>query len=229
MGATNIKCPSGHSNPVAQRFCGECGVSLVGVCPAGHVNPPDQRYCGECGNPIGELATPGRPTESEVVTPSEPDPAKAPNPTAAPSRSEPDKEAGTVGAPDPPFGRFEPPVVVPGTSHSAAAGATGRIKSQWVKLPKWGKIAVAAGIPVVVVLLLFGGGGRDKESYAFGYRHGSSGLTKDWVRGTSDGAKKTCEEVVDFYIDLSKKEEIDRGDAVEGCVDAVNGRPLGPG
>jgi hypothetical protein len=83
-------------------------------------------------------------------------------------------------------------------------------------------------VPVAVVLLLFSGG-RDKESYVFGYQRGSSSFTKDWARGTSDGVKGTCEDAVDYWIDLMKKKDIARGDAVEGCMDAVNGRPLGPG
>lgn len=49
MSASTIKCPSGHSNSPAQKFCGECGIPLAGICPDGHQNAEGQRYCGECG------------------------------------------------------------------------------------------------------------------------------------------------------------------------------------
>ena len=54
MSASTITCPSGHANSATQKFCGECGMSLVGVCPNGHQNPDGQRYCGECGSPLGQ-------------------------------------------------------------------------------------------------------------------------------------------------------------------------------
>ncbi len=52
MSAYSAKCPSGHGNPIANKFCGECGVSLAGVCSSGHANPAGQRFCGECGEPL---------------------------------------------------------------------------------------------------------------------------------------------------------------------------------
>src|SRR5258707_1045709 len=46
-----------HTNPAAQKFCGECGSRLDAVCPACHgANPPDQKFCGACGT--GLAATP---------------------------------------------------------------------------------------------------------------------------------------------------------------------------
>jgi sugar lactone lactonase YvrE len=55
MSAPTITCPSGHSNPAARNYCGECGLSLLGVCPNGHQNPEGRRYCGECGIPLQRL------------------------------------------------------------------------------------------------------------------------------------------------------------------------------
>ena len=55
MNAPTINCPSGHVNSANQKFCGECGQSLLGVCPNGHQNPEGRRYCGECGIPLQRL------------------------------------------------------------------------------------------------------------------------------------------------------------------------------
>lgn len=54
-GGCNLKdsnCPTGHLNLQGQKFCGECGVSLISVCLEGHENPEDYRYCGTCGCPL---------------------------------------------------------------------------------------------------------------------------------------------------------------------------------
>jgi hypothetical protein len=40
MGATNIWCPSGHSNSAGQKFCGECGAPMPQSSPAGGAPPP---------------------------------------------------------------------------------------------------------------------------------------------------------------------------------------------
>lgn len=51
-GAENV-CPHcGAKNPSGQKFCGECGKSIVVglVCPAcGKVNTVGQKFCGDCG------------------------------------------------------------------------------------------------------------------------------------------------------------------------------------
>ena len=47
-----VLCPNGHSNPVGQTFCGQCGAPVSSWCPNGHSNPSGQPYCGKCGAPI---------------------------------------------------------------------------------------------------------------------------------------------------------------------------------
>jgi class 3 adenylate cyclase/tetratricopeptide (TPR) repeat protein len=48
----------GASNPVGQKFCGNCGTLLASGCPnCGATNPPGQRFCGECGTALA-AATP---------------------------------------------------------------------------------------------------------------------------------------------------------------------------
>lgn len=46
-------CPScGSTNPAGQKFCGNCGNSMVSgvTCPGcGSLNPVGQKFCGECG------------------------------------------------------------------------------------------------------------------------------------------------------------------------------------
>ena len=43
----------GASNPVGQKFCGDCGTPLASGCPNfGAPHLPGQRFCGECGAPI---------------------------------------------------------------------------------------------------------------------------------------------------------------------------------
>jgi predicted amidophosphoribosyltransferase len=40
----------GAENPVAKKFCGDCGRALAGVCAScGGSNAPDKRFCGDCG------------------------------------------------------------------------------------------------------------------------------------------------------------------------------------
>jgi len=65
MSTATVKCPGGHSNAPTQMFCGECGLSLLGVCPEGHPNPANQPFCGECGVPIAAPGT-SRVVEAEV-------------------------------------------------------------------------------------------------------------------------------------------------------------------
>lgn len=51
-------CPHCNAkNPAGQKFCGECGKSIVvgNACPeCGKVNPSSQRFCGECGAPLSK-------------------------------------------------------------------------------------------------------------------------------------------------------------------------------
>ena len=137
-----------------------------------------------------------------------------------------------------PFSGLDPAVEAERISHapppSAPAGSSGGIQAWWARLQTEGKVAVAGAATLLMLVLVVtvatgGGSGRDKESYTWGYQRGTSGFTQDWAKGTSDGVRKTCQDTVDYWIDLMTKKDIDRGDAVEGCMDAVNGRPLGPG
>jgi len=68
-----VKCPScGTKNPEGQKFCGECGVSLIrpplpraGLlkCPnCGFDNPEGKRFCVSCGSMISR---PPRPSTSK--------------------------------------------------------------------------------------------------------------------------------------------------------------------
>ncbi len=51
-------CPHcGAKNPVGQKFCGECGQSVVVgiVCPScGKVNEKGQKFCGDCGTKLAK-------------------------------------------------------------------------------------------------------------------------------------------------------------------------------
>ncbi len=272
MTARTSRCPSGHTNSAGQKFCGECGVSLIGVCPSGHLNPEGHRYCGHCGLPLGGVGgsqTPpaGDPQpQSQIDQDEDEDDEDYEDEDYEDEDDDDDDDEDYEDEDDeddddedyedyeddededdeddddeddeddddededyededddedevPPGGVGTPPL----------KAGLGGLKSLWAKLPIWGKAVAVVGVLLAVSLTLANIGGRDKESYVFGYQRGSSGLVKDWVRGTSDGAKKTCERNVDYWLDLLDKKGIDRGDAVEGCVDAVNGRPLGPG
>ena len=43
----------GSANPVDDRFCGDCGASLLPGCPScGAANQPGKRFCGTCGTPL---------------------------------------------------------------------------------------------------------------------------------------------------------------------------------
>jgi class 3 adenylate cyclase/predicted ATPase len=47
----------GTQNPPGQKFCGECGATLVSGCPAcGRENPPGQKFCGDCGTLLARAA-----------------------------------------------------------------------------------------------------------------------------------------------------------------------------
>src|SRR5256885_9495377 len=43
----------GAENPVAKKFCGDCGSALASVCSScGGSNAPGKRFCGDCGAPL---------------------------------------------------------------------------------------------------------------------------------------------------------------------------------
>ena len=49
----------GTQNPVANRFCSQCGCALPLLCPhCGIENPRTSRFCGNCGNSLAEIANP---------------------------------------------------------------------------------------------------------------------------------------------------------------------------
>jgi class 3 adenylate cyclase/tetratricopeptide (TPR) repeat protein len=49
----------GAENPVAKKFCGDCGSALASVCSScGGANAPGKRFCGDCGSLLeGEAAS----------------------------------------------------------------------------------------------------------------------------------------------------------------------------
>ena len=53
-----VACPHcGCKNPEGQKFCGECGKSIIVgiVCPnCGKVNPQTQKFCGDCGTKLSK-------------------------------------------------------------------------------------------------------------------------------------------------------------------------------
>ena len=56
--STEAVCPHcGAKNPAGQKFCGECGKSIVVgiVCPnCGKVNATGQKFCGDCGTKLSK-------------------------------------------------------------------------------------------------------------------------------------------------------------------------------
>jgi Double zinc ribbon len=67
-------CPHcATDNPVAAKFCADCGGSLAFACLAcGHGNPPESRFCNECGRPVGHASAgspPSEPTGPRAYTP----------------------------------------------------------------------------------------------------------------------------------------------------------------
>src|SRR5262245_12932745 len=58
-----------HVNPQGWKFCGECGVRLIGACPScGASNLPGQKFCGECGTSLATDDTPA-PAGPDAYTP----------------------------------------------------------------------------------------------------------------------------------------------------------------
>ena len=60
----------GHENAAGQKFCGNCGNSLVAACSnCGAENPPGNRFCGECGTVLaGGLSAPAAAPSAEPDT-----------------------------------------------------------------------------------------------------------------------------------------------------------------
>ena len=58
-GANENVCPHcGAQNPAGQKFCGECGKTMVVgvVCPnCGKVNGTGQKFCGDCGTKLSKV------------------------------------------------------------------------------------------------------------------------------------------------------------------------------
>ena len=220
MSATK-NCPSGHSNSAEQKFCGQCGVSLAGVCANGHPNPEGQQFCGQCGVPLGQSSSIGPP---HSAAPGAMPPGSAvgfdvsgTTPPAADPRPEP-RIDGNAGLSD---GLGAPAV------RAGLSGTSGGLKSFWTRLPKWGKVAAIAALPLLVVVAFLAGGGRDRESYEFGYGQGSSGMMQPANRIGS--AEEACESMMDYWIKLLPDRRIKKRDAMAGCLDGTSGRPLAPG
>lgn len=147
MSAPIIRCLNGHSNSASFQFCGECGLSLVGVCPNGHHNPEGHLYCGECGVHLdGSFPLSAPPTTRMADRePNEAIPTVESGPvstvlagdsiTHEHHATQPER---LLSAPD---------------GRSAGDHGLGRpVGGLWARLPKWGKVVVLAA-PVLVVLL----------------------------------------------------------------------------
>ena len=73
------KC--GADNPVAKRFCGDCGAPLANRCgQCGADNPPEKKFCGDCGTVLRKAvgaavatSSPQRSAPNIRVTPEQPD------------------------------------------------------------------------------------------------------------------------------------------------------------
>lgn len=243
MSAT-IECPEGHANRVTQRFCGECGLPLVGVCPNGHQNPDGQRYCGECGSSLGltppatsalqeasqDPGTPAVADQSKPTSHSQPESGLPPRVAASLGRISAlrakltesgksafsaDPSASASGSQPKPPKSGSPGLPTP------AVSLPGRIRAWWAKLTKWGKAAVIAAL--AILLLTVANSQRDMESYDWGYTKGTMGWTKEMASGYSQ--KEACQSILKLYFDLPGAKGIDRGDAMDGCMDAVKKRP----
>ena len=66
-----MNCPRcQHDNPVAAKFCGECGARLEAACTAcGAANPPGNKFCGQCGAALLPGPTTGKFASPESYTP----------------------------------------------------------------------------------------------------------------------------------------------------------------
>jgi len=82
METATLACAScGHSNPVTNRFCGQCGTAFPLTCPScGTVNPTGNRFCGACGSALDS-----RPAESDSASRT----AQTPRPSVSASQSTP--------------------------------------------------------------------------------------------------------------------------------------------
>jgi class 3 adenylate cyclase/tetratricopeptide (TPR) repeat protein len=61
-------CPSCGADALpGERFCGQCGASLLRACPScGAENPPDHRFCGSCGTALTGESAPARQASQSV-------------------------------------------------------------------------------------------------------------------------------------------------------------------
>lgn len=89
------RCPSGHTNEPAARFCATCGQEIPGFCANGHEMDAAERFCGTCGaGRAAPLLAPMTPrTLSPAIT--EP-PARAEQRPRSGRRPETTPEEGTA-------------------------------------------------------------------------------------------------------------------------------------
>jgi class 3 adenylate cyclase/tetratricopeptide (TPR) repeat protein len=69
--AETFSCPAcGQENAADQRFCSNCGTSLLQTCPTcSATNPQSARFCGNCGSALGDAGSERRlPGERRLAT-----------------------------------------------------------------------------------------------------------------------------------------------------------------
>src|ERR1700682_5412190 len=62
----------GAENPVAKKFCGDCGSALASLCSScGGANAPGKRFCGDCGSPlvVGTVSVPAAAALAAAIAP----------------------------------------------------------------------------------------------------------------------------------------------------------------
>ncbi|MGV1005974.1 MAG: hypothetical protein ACOYEV_14685 [Candidatus Nanopelagicales bacterium] len=79
----------------------------------------------------------------------------------------------------------------------------------------------------MIVAGVAGGPGRDKASYDYGYRIGNWPFTQ--TNAIQLSPEKACRGSLKGMLDLPTGKNINENDAMDGCLDAVNRHPLGPG
>lgn len=173
--------------------------SATATCSNGHLNSVTQKFCGECGVALAGVCPNGHP-----------------NPRGQ-------HFCGECGNPI----EGDPGGVHPGERkrRNPVGQLADRVKAWWARLPKWRKVAVT-GVPVALIAI-FGGGGRDQGSYDFGYQKGRMGFTQEFAGGTSD--EKACDGILKGPLELPSSKNIVKSDAMQGCMDALNGHPQGSG
>lgn len=231
--ATTWHCIKGHSNPTNRTECRECGSTLPqspegnptpadlhGLCSNGHHNPANRTHCRECGVPLQPSTSESIQQQLSITAPATQPAASAQPSPLAPLQPQPARQID--GEPRLSLGPGAP----------AVAGALSELQPAWAKLPTWGKVAAVAvpGFLLLIFVMALAGGcssGRDKDSYDYGYQKGSMGFTQSQANGTSK--KQACEGVLKVFLELPTGKNINAGDAMDGCMDALNGHPLGPG